>query len=120
MKSPIVGKPVRGSRTGRPIMVLLDLLGRRMTLRVMWELSRAQQPLSFRALQAAAETNPALLNTRLKELRESHLVAHGGEGYALTEEGQSLMKLLLPLVGWAETWADQDPRTAKSAIRSRS
>ena len=29
---------VRGSRTGRPIMALLDLLGRRWTLRILWEL----------------------------------------------------------------------------------
>ena len=29
---------VRGSRTGRPIMALLDLLGRRWTLRIIWEL----------------------------------------------------------------------------------
>ena len=29
---------VRGSRTGRPVMALLDLLGRRWTLRIVWEL----------------------------------------------------------------------------------
>ena len=28
---------VRGSRTGRPIMVVLDVLGRRWALRVLWE-----------------------------------------------------------------------------------
>ena len=32
------GAPVRGSRTGRPVMALLDLLGRRWSLRVLWEL----------------------------------------------------------------------------------
>src|SRR6266480_959095 len=69
MGIPRPGRRVRGSRTGRPVMALLDLLGRRMTLRVLWELSRSGEPLTFRALQGAADTNPALLNTRLKELR---------------------------------------------------
>ena len=64
---PSVGQPVRGSKTGRPIMVALDLLGRRGALRVIWELRN--KTLTFRLLQAAADTNPALLNTRLKELR---------------------------------------------------
>jgi DNA-binding HxlR family transcriptional regulator len=86
-------------------MALLDLLGRRMTLRILWELSHAEAPLTFRALQAAAGTNPALLNTRLKELRATSLVVHAGDGYALSDEGRSLLTLLLPLVGWANDWA---------------
>ena len=40
---------VRGSASGRPIMALLDLLGRRWALRVLWELREG--PLQFRALQ---------------------------------------------------------------------
>jgi DNA-binding HxlR family transcriptional regulator len=86
-------------------MALLDLLGRRMALRILWELSRAETPLTFRALQAAAETNPALLNTRLKELRAARLVVHAGDGYALSEEGQALVRLMLPLVAWSDQWA---------------
>ena len=31
-------RTVRGSASGRPIMVLLDLLGRRWSLRIVWEL----------------------------------------------------------------------------------
>ena len=86
-------------------MTLLDLLGRRMALRVLWELSLAGEPLTFRALAAAAETNPSVLNARLKELRESRLVDHAGEGYRLTAEGRSLVALVLPLHEWAERWA---------------
>jgi L-alanine-DL-glutamate epimerase-like enolase superfamily enzyme len=41
MTTPKPGKPVRGSQTGRPIMALLDLLGRRWTLRLLWELRMA-------------------------------------------------------------------------------
>jgi DNA-binding HxlR family transcriptional regulator len=104
MTLPKPGKPVRGSRTGRPVMVLLDLLGRRMALRILWELSRAHAPLTFRAMQQAAATNPALLNTRQKELRAARLVVHDDDGYVLSPEGQSLTQLLLPLVSWADEW----------------
>src|SRR3981189_2551033 len=88
-------RAVRGSKTGRPIMALLDLLGRRTTLRILWEL-RAQ-PLTFRALQEAAETNPGVLNTRLAELREARIVESGADGYALTRDGQMLLETLAGL-----------------------
>jgi DNA-binding HxlR family transcriptional regulator len=102
MKTPKVGQPVRGSTTGRPIMVALDLLGRRAALRILWELRG--QPLTFRALLEAADTNPSLLNTRLRELREAGLIEHSGQGYCLTEGGVALRKALRPLHNWAESW----------------
>ena len=90
-------------------MVLLDLLGRRMTLRILWELSMAQAPLTFRALQTAADTNPSVLNSRLSELRAAKIVEHGG-GYRLSATGRSLLALILPLHAWADRWAAQlDP-----------
>jgi DNA-binding HxlR family transcriptional regulator len=101
-KSPIKG--TRGSSAGRPIMALLDLLGRRMTLRILWELSIAQTPLTFRALQEAADTNPSVLNTRLSELREKGLVARRETGYVLTDVGRSLVAVIMPLHNWAESW----------------
>jgi DNA-binding HxlR family transcriptional regulator len=101
--APRPGQPVRGSRSGRPIMALLDLLGRRGALRVLWEL-RGEAPLTFRALQDAAQTNPSVLNTRLSELRESGIVAHEGEGYLLTTHGRGLLERLAPLHEWAESW----------------
>ena len=103
-KSPVKG--ARGSRTGRPIMALLDLLGRRMTLRILWELSTAQTPLTFRALQEAADTNPSVLNTRLRELREKGLVARREAGYVLTDVGRSLVTMIMPLHNWAESWPE--------------
>jgi DNA-binding HxlR family transcriptional regulator len=99
---PRVGKKVRGSDTGRPIMVALDLLGRRGALRVLWELR--EEALTFRALQDAADTNPSLLNTRLKELREAGLVEHAEGGYRLTRQGTDLLAALMPLYLWAEQW----------------
>ena len=85
-------------------MVLLDLLGRRMALRILWEL-RDERRLTFRALQEAAATNPGVLNARLRELREAHLVAHEDEGYGLTRQGKELLATFLPLHAWAEKWA---------------
>lgn len=111
MNTPRVGRPVRGSKTGRPIMVALDLLGRRGCLRILWEL-RDGQPLTFRALQDAAQTNPSVLNTRLKELREAGLVQHLGEGYQLTAGGSELLAALQPLSAWAQRWATRRARSA--------
>lgn len=96
-------------------MVLLDLLGRRMTLRILWEL-RGNEPLTFRALQDAAETNPSVLNTRLAQLREARLVAHEGTGYALTAMGRELLSRFLPLQRWADEWAKE---LASSTARKR-
>ena len=103
-KSPKPGLPVRGSTTGRPIMALLDLLGRRWSLRVIWELRK--RPLNFRDLQTACGgISPTILNTRLAELRDADIVAQRDIGYALTSEGERLLKELLGLNDWAERWA---------------
>jgi len=91
---PKPGRRVRGSSTGRPIMALLDLLGRRMSLRILWELRDA--PLTFRALQEAAATNPSVLNARLKELREAHLVEHGTDGYGSRCRARACSRLPTP------------------------
>ncbi len=106
MSSPLPGNPVRGSKTGRPVMAILDLLGRRTTLRALWELSQSQEPLNFRELQKAADTNPAVLNARLKDLREALLVEHSSDGYQLTAKGEELLALLLPLNHWSNGWAE--------------
>lgn len=103
MMLPRPGRPVRGSATGRPIMALLDLLGRKAALRIIWELK--DEPLSFRALAAAAETNPGVLNARLHELKAADIVTLTPDGYALTAEGKKLLTELLPLSRWADRWA---------------
>ena len=101
--SPRPGQRVRGSTTGRPIMALLDLLGRRAALRVLWELRGGR--LNFRDLVAAAQTNPSVLNCRLTELRDAEIVEHDDEGYGLTSTGRTLLEKLAPLNAWAQTWA---------------
>ena len=111
MTTPLPSRRVRGSATGRPIMVLLDLLGRRMALRILWELRSGA--LTFRALQQAAGTNPSVLNARLGELREARIVEHGPEGYRLTARGDALLQVLLPLHRWADEWAQALERGAR-------
>src|SRR2546423_15347792 len=103
--APLPGRPVRGSSTGRPVMALLDLLGRRWTLRWLGEL-RAGQAETFRSLQARMDgVSPSILNTRLKELRDAQVVELDGEGYRLTESGTRLLATLEPLGRWASDWA---------------
>ena len=96
---------VRASRSGRPIMALLDLLGRRWALRVVWEL-RDDQALTSRALRTACdEASPTILQTRLSELRDAGLVELTSDGYRLTEIGKELFKTFLPLHRFAERWS---------------
>lgn len=98
------GRPVRGSTTGRPIMALLDLLGRRWVLRILWELRDA--PLGFRALQARCDgMSPSVLSQRLAELRGAGIVTQSDAGdYLLTDEGKELYDVLGPLNEWAARW----------------
>ena len=106
-KVPVPGRAVRGSSTGVPIMAAFDLLGRRWTMRILWELGAG--PCSFRELQErCGGLSPASLNVRLKELRANHLVALDERtGYRLTEIGVELNSSLDPLRRWAANWAAQ-------------
>src|SRR6185295_8614854 len=100
MPVPKPGSKVRGSTTGRPIMAALDLFGRRWSLRILWELRT--KPLTFRQLQdACTDISPAVLNTRLTELRDARIVTLEN-GYTLTEDGAALITALLPLHHWAD------------------
>lgn len=84
-------------------MALLDLLGRRGTLRLLWEL-RDGHGQSFRLLRdSAGGISPSVLNDRLKELREAGIVELGDAGYVLTPAGRGLVQALKPLNRWAET-----------------
>lgn len=86
-------------------MVLLDLMGRRWTLRIVWELR--ERALGFRELQARCDgMSPSVLNQRLGELEDARLAARDGEGaWTLTPAGRELLRRFLPVVEWAEDWA---------------
>ena len=103
--TPRPGGPVRGSRTGRPIMAAFDLLGRRWTLRVLWELRDG--PVGFRDLQQrCGDISPTVLNSRLRELRDARLVAQdAARAHELTPLGAELLEALAPLQAWSTRWA---------------
>jgi len=85
-------------------MALLDLLGRRWALRVVWELR--ERPMTFRELQrACGGSSSSVLNERLAELRAAGVLEAGPGGYRITEEGRGLLAIYGPLHAWAERWA---------------
>ena len=86
-------------------MALLDFLGRRWVLRILWELR--EESLGFRALQArCGNLSPTILSRRLDEMRSMNLVTRDRKNdYALTPAGRRLCAIMLPLHYWAEDWA---------------
>lgn len=95
----------------RPIMALLELLGRKWALRILWELRDGA--LNSRALRSAAgNLSPTVLQARINELRDGGIVERQAEGYALTPLGRELLEAFIPLYRFAGRWADalrQDP-----------
>jgi DNA-binding HxlR family transcriptional regulator len=84
-------------------MVALDLLGRRWTLRILWELRDG--PVGFRELQGrCGGMSSSVLRARLLELIAEGLVQQGDDGYGLTPVGRELGVAIRPLTRWAERW----------------
>jgi DNA-binding HxlR family transcriptional regulator len=102
---PRPGVRVRGSRTGRPLMAALDLLGRRWALRILWELRDG--PAGARELAARCDgMSSSVLYQRLRELTGAGLVSRADhDAYRLTELGADLGAALEPLDAWARRWA---------------
>jgi DNA-binding HxlR family transcriptional regulator len=86
-------------------MAALDLLGRRWSLRVLWELRDG--PVGARALLArCGGLSSSVLYERLRELSDAGLVARDEEeAYVLTTVGRSLGAALEPLDRWSTEWA---------------
>ena len=87
-------------------MALLDLLGRRWTLRILWELR--DEAVNFTELQTRCEAmSSSTLTLRLGELKEAKLIEQDKNSghYSLTPEGVELLKALTPLSEWAQRWA---------------
>ena len=92
-----------GSGTSRPIVRLLDLLGKRWSLRILWELRDSR--MTFRELRERCDdVSPTSLNNRLKELKELGLVDHDSTGFGYSILGAELGVQLLSLSEWSERW----------------
>jgi DNA-binding HxlR family transcriptional regulator len=87
------------------MLALLDLLGRRWALRILWELR--QQPATFQELQRRCDSmSTSVLSQRLSELRGAQLVEKDPDGrYALTESGVRLLTRLDGIDEWTQEWA---------------
>ncbi|MFN3314234.1 MAG: winged helix-turn-helix transcriptional regulator [Hyphomonas sp.] len=111
--TPLPGRSVKGSETGRPVMAALNLLSRRWVLRILWELRSGAR--GFRELQTLCDQmSPNTLSTRLGELEEAGIVGHDTDGnWALTPLGRKLGPALKALDTWSKEW-EQDLRTSKS------
>lgn len=95
--------PQKAERTVRPVMQVLDLLGRRWTLRLIWEVGLGEA--GFVDLQHRSGTSPTVLSKRLSELTAAGVLERHESGYGLTEQGRELRQVLLQLNDWAEKWS---------------
>lgn len=86
------------------MLALLELLGRRWALRILWELRT--EPAPFQALQERCDSmSTSVLSQRLSELREAQLVEKDSDGsYRLTEPGTALLARLDGMDEWTQEW----------------
>jgi DNA-binding HxlR family transcriptional regulator len=86
-------------------MALLDLLGRRWAMGVLWTLCEGG-PATFRVLQERCETiSPSVLNHRIQELQTARLIEKAEQGYSATRLGRQIYDQLVPLGAIAKTWS---------------
>ena len=87
--------------TERAVERVLDLLGRRWALRLVWELRRST--LSFSELREQTGISPSVLSARVRELVDSGVLERdGGRRYRLSGRGRELARILYELNRWAE------------------
>jgi DNA-binding HxlR family transcriptional regulator len=97
------------------MLALLELLGRRWALRIVWELRR--EPATFQSLQARCDSmSTSVLSQRLVELREAQLVEKDqGGSYRLTDPGSRLLARLDGIEEWTQEWARRIGRSKADA-----
>jgi DNA-binding HxlR family transcriptional regulator len=97
-------------------MAALDLLGRRWTLRLLWELREG--PVGPRAILArCAGLSSSVLYRRIAELDAAGLVERRADGrYALSGMGRELSEAIAPLSRWSERWARAGGQSPHAAV----
>jgi DNA-binding HxlR family transcriptional regulator len=85
----------------RPMSAVLDQLGRRWSLRLVWELRR--DVVSFSELRERTGVSPSMLTTRLRELEALGIVEKDdARRYRLSGNGRELARILYEINRWAE------------------
>jgi DNA-binding HxlR family transcriptional regulator len=85
----------------KAVETVLDLLGRRWALRLVWELRRST--LSFSELRVRTGISPSVLSARLRELAQADVLERApGRRYRLSGRGRELARILYELNRWAE------------------
>lgn len=92
------------SNTDPAFAQLLDLVGRRWTLRIIWELRSRSLPFNELRKRAGGMSQSVLV-TRLTELFGAGLVADVPGGYELTAHGKELAEQLRSISEWSVGWA---------------
>jgi DNA-binding HxlR family transcriptional regulator len=92
---------IRIPKHKHPINDLLDLLGRRWALRILWELREG--PLTFGRLRAACDdVSTSVLAQRLRELTDAGILGVDDAGaYDMTAVGRELSEQLVALDRWS-------------------
>ncbi|MCJ0978029.1 helix-turn-helix transcriptional regulator [Rhodococcus sp. ARC_M12] len=92
------------STPSRSMSAVLDLLGQRWNMRILWELRSS--PLGFLELRRRTDDiSSSVLATRLRTLIEARVLMKDSDGsYRLTELGEELGPALEPLWQWAQRW----------------
>lgn len=106
----VEARPARDSRPDAATIEALDLLGRRWSLRVLWELGGG--PLRFTEVQSRCDgMSPSVLNQRLGELVDAGVVrTRTDRRYELTPEGAELATTIRPVDAWARRWVKRNGR----------
>jgi DNA-binding HxlR family transcriptional regulator len=87
--------------TERAVDSVLDLLGRRWALKLVWELRRST--LAFSELRERTGISPSVLSARLSELFDAGVLERdAGRRYRLSGPGRELARILYELNRWAE------------------
>jgi DNA-binding HxlR family transcriptional regulator len=80
---------------------VLDLLGRRWALRLVWELRRTA--LGFSELRERTGISPSVLSARLRDLVAADVLDRdAGRRYRLSGRGRELARILYELNRWAQ------------------
>jgi DNA-binding HxlR family transcriptional regulator len=104
MSQPRRPVPAVDSQSDEPIRALFDLVGRRWTLRIIWELAQAGRALRFSELQVRCDDmSSSVLAQRIADLRGAWVLDLSTEGYEITDVGADLISSMEPLVRWSRT-----------------